>query len=133
MQVERILGHPMWSGTPEEAVFEADREKELWYEYQGADGSAGRTTVVMNRNRVVVAVLVYPKKALPLRRAIELYGSQYVEKKWNPCLTERERGQIKNKDKPPLETFLVYPEKGMILMAGEYGDIWEIVYLLRCP
>jgi hypothetical protein len=72
IQLEGILGRPRWSGIPEEPAFEKDRDKELWYEYDGADGSPGRTTVVMNHNGVVVMVLVYPKKALEFNSALKL-------------------------------------------------------------
>ena len=136
VQVERILGRPMWSGTPEEAVFEKNRDRELWYEYDGADGSSGRTTVAMNHTGVVVTVLVYPKKAISLSRVLQLYGSCYLERRWSPCLTEHELSQIPEKDRrrPLLDTFLVYPERGMYLHRGEPdGDIWEIGYLLQCP
>lgn len=63
-----MLGRPMWSGIPAEAAFEKDRDSELWYEYDGADGSPGRMTIVMNQNGVVVTALVYPKKPFGLQR-----------------------------------------------------------------
>lgn len=134
-QVERIFGHPKWSGVPESPAFEASRDSELWYEYDGVDGSPGRTTIVMNRKGIVVTVILYPKKPpMPLSRAIELYGNQYIERKWDPCLTDHELNQMKDKDRPPLDTFLVYPDKGMYLQVGERGHyISMICYLLRCP
>jgi hypothetical protein len=79
-KVEELLGRPKWSGQPEESVFEAEPTSELWYEYEGAEGAPGRTTIVMNNRNVVVAVLVSLKEPISWGKAIERYGSKYVER-----------------------------------------------------
>jgi hypothetical protein len=116
-------------GQPEESVFEAEPTSELWYEYEGPEGAPGRTTIVMNTRNVVVAVLVSLKEPISLGKAIERYGSKYVERKWSPCGEYRP----KKDERPPLSTFIVYPQKGMYLLSGSHDLIIEIGYLLRCP
>jgi hypothetical protein len=132
--VEKTLGKPVWSGTPEEAIVEENRENELWYEYDGAEEFQGRTTVVMNSKGVVTAVLVYPQK-LFLDRALRLLGSNYLrrEGKMGPCPTEAELRQSKVSTVSDFPYFLVYPEQGMYISVEEDNTILEIGYLLRCP
>lgn len=135
--VERAFGKPAWSGHPEDELDNPVKGL-LSYEYENVGGFEGRTVVIMNgRTGVVEGISLYvsQQRPLPLAKALEQYGSDYVEREsaLGPCPTTKKARDFKPPAKREYPIFLVYPHKGMYVSVGQDNNVREIVYMLRCP
>jgi hypothetical protein len=134
--VARTFGKPVWSGHPEDE-FDHPVASLLSYEYENVGGFEGRTVVMMNRRTGVVesiSLSVSYQKPLPLGKALEKYGSDYIEREsaLGPCPTAKEIRNFKPPAKREYPVFFVYPQKGMYISVEQGNNVREITYMLRC-
>ena len=136
-EVKRTFGEPAWYGNPEDEYDNPDKNF-ISYEYENVGGFEGRTVVIMKtRSGVVTDISLHPpyQKPLPLKQALEVYGSEYVEREsaLGPCPTAKVIRSFKRPERREHPFFLVYPKKGMYIAVDENNNAREIVYMRRCP
>lgn len=138
--VERTLGRPEWSGPPEDE-YDNPIESMLSYSYENVGGFQGRTVIWMKaRSGVVTDILLYPssERPLTLKELVSKEGRDYIERDaaLGPCPTAKEIRKLKGREEGRGECqypiFLVYPEKGMIVLFDDKENVQEISYMLRC-
>jgi hypothetical protein len=135
--VVRRFGKPKWVFHPEDE-YDNPVKSLISYGYENVGGFEGRTEVVMKaRTGVVIGVDLTPAEGRPLPSSdvLEKFGRDYVERGigLGPCPTPRDIRDYKPVARYEYPAFLVYPQKGVIVMVKEDKNVGSISYALSCP
>lgn len=129
--VKKILGKPRSEGPDPESETEKevgqDSEFNTLMQY-----STGIEVTVGTVTKIVKSIgTPYPR--MTKQQAVEKYGSEYFETdSASSCITnDQQRGTSGKKDlKYPV--WLVYPEKGLMIIVGKDNNVIGIWFLNRC-
>jgi len=130
--VKKLFGEPRWEGQNEDNLFETDSEFEILLQYPSDVVGKEAADIVIGEKTKTVKSISFSYPEMTRSEIVEKFGFDYFEIGTGDslCIKENQkRGKSEQKIQYPT---LVYPEKGMIVVLKENGEVISIGYLYKC-
>lgn len=129
--VLRVLGNPVWTGTPFDESGNANVEELVRDEFDIKDGFHSRIAVISNRRNGLVIDIEGSLARIPIESVLKKFGSSYQRKTYTTIFCDPEDPNsevLVESDDNDSNVYYIYPELGIVIPTSDDSFVNTIEY-----